>query len=375
MFAPLKPSRQPLATGPREPEFVPDEPKQLRRSLHVRFFRAGAPKLAVPGVACSLQVDQRRTTLSASSDAEGLVHFELPGRGEAFLDTPFEDTRVLTVGQGASRTVEIAVPFALILRGTVVAPDRTRVEGATIYQAFVGERSCAVEVGRSGADGSFVAEPVFPEGFLFARASEFAESVAVRIQAELVTSEVLLMLEPAAEYLGRVVGPDGRPVVGASVWIGSRLDRWSTGNDGRPQGFFPPARRCMTDADGRFHEPHGPSHAREPLTVVADGFASKELDNVEPGMDVTVELEGEHVVSGWVHGPDGQALDGAYVDWGTPASFAGRSATCDAEGRFVLDGLPRLEVLSIRVGAPGFRSKDLEVPAEAAELDVTLHSN
>jgi hypothetical protein len=329
--------------------------------LTVRFHLLDHRDIPVPNVACSLSSDHGRTVREARSDALGEAMFVVPEAGLVRLDTPFADTQAFLLAPGASGAVELAVPFALSVSGQVRAPDGTAAPGAHVFQSLVGARSRAGRVAECDESGRFLAEPVYAGSYLFARSRGHADSVSVRLEESHAVRGVTLVLEPALEYRGQVVAPDGQPVAGADVWIGRRLDQWSNGDDGRAAGLFASAIHTLTDSEGRFCVLDGPSHTRGPVSVRARGFAGRVLDEVLPSLEPRIELAPERIVRGTVRRVGGEALRDAAVEWGAHSSFLRTTTWTDSRGAFELAGLPDLPLLELRVSCAGHRQRTVEI--------------
>jgi len=140
-----------------------------------------------------------------------------------------------------------------------------------------------------------------------------------------------------ATVIGRVLGPEGAPVVGARV-----------------RGF---ARHTVqTAADGTFRLPAGSGRALT-VSAVAPGLGRAEVvvADLAPGGTASVELRLPHAVrlSGFVRDDLGRPIEGAEVlVWQLDAE-----TRTDAAGRYTLDHLAVEvpdEALTVRAAAPGF---------------------
>ncbi|PYQ56087.1 MAG: hypothetical protein DMF78_00005, partial [Acidobacteria bacterium] len=136
-----------------------------------------------------------------------------------------------------------------------------------------------------------------------------------------------------------MVGPDGKPVVGALVSVQAAL----------LYGYPEPAVTARTDAAGRFRVPVKTA-AAQTVRVEAPGLAARLLPRVRPGEPVRIALDKGGSIEGVVRdGTTGEpaaaitvearqeATRGVGMVWEPGAGLV--RATTDAQGRFRLDGL------------------------------------
>jgi protocatechuate 3,4-dioxygenase beta subunit len=170
-------------------------------------------------------------------------------------------------------------------------------------------------------------------------ADHFADTAEARVRAGTPPPQGLRThaLPIDARIVGRVVGPDGGAVAGAS------LHKWGT--DG------------ATDAAGRFVLDASTFEHAADVWIRAPGCAERKLvvRALGPGtVDVgDVRLAREIVLAGRVVDTKGMPVEGARVTAGTPANAS--PATTDAAGRFELGSLdPDAEWLSVLARKSGF---------------------
>lgn len=158
---------------------------------------------------------------------------------------------------------------------------------------------------------------------------------------------VTIYLSPAIEYVGAVRDPVGRPVKGATVRV----------LDAGEGGAAPAAGGLVTDAEGevRFSAPDGAllearhpsfSPARARLDAQAQASRRVILKLRAPGVAASSAASAEETIEGRVVDARGEGVGGAlvraaYAD--DPPHLArlrpAPRAICDAEGRFLLEGL------------------------------------
>lgn len=192
-------------------------------------------------------------------------------------------------------------------------------------------------------------------------------SPAVEVAEAEVRRDVILL--PGVAVVGRLVDPEGEPVVG-------RVQVAEIAGEPAPLA----AARLLSaeaDADGRFRieeVPLGPSA----LAASAPGFATRRLDfDARPGPrpnDVgEIALDPGLRVAGRVRAPDGSPIADARLQcWQRLGGSRGSAeATSSADGRFVLGGLAA-GGCSLSITASGFAPSRMQVAAGSLDLDVVL---
>jgi RNA polymerase sigma factor (sigma-70 family) len=194
------------------------------------------------------------------------------------------------------------------------------------------------------------------------------------------------------EVSGRVLGPQGRPVAGARLYVGYARRRYepqavahlpayplraTSGSDGRFRFTF-----TRSDLDERYLDA-----SRPVVMAVADGLGLDWAEIGGPG-PLRLSLVEDRPLEGRILGPDRRPVAGARVTvreltCARPddAPIGGRGRTCrgplpgqppattDADGRFRLTGLGRDRVVSLALGGPAVPPATFSAvnrPAEAA---------
>ncbi len=203
--------------------------------------------------------------------------------------------------------------------------------------------------------------------------------------------------DEAIEIKGRVLGPDGKPLAGAKVYVTTR-----TYKDKRD-----PKVRAQTDADGRFQLTASREEVARNESVVAvapdygpDWIALKEVSNdkeltlrlVKDDVPINgrvLDLEGRPIAGASVHFDQIQKMPeedltpwlaalqakagnrnalnevwGRYMDimktlWNIPGSS--KSVKTGKDGRFQLRGFGRERVVHLRIEGPGIESRHVTV--------------
>ncbi len=188
---------------------------------------------------------------------------------------------------------------------------------------------------RSRDDGSFAIEGVEPGGVeLTASGSGWQDTQQnLQVPAGQNLEDLEIVLRKSASLTGRVLGPDGEPVVGAAI--------------GRPEpeppglilAFHAPL--ATSDGDGRFSIdglPPGP--LRLVASHTAFGKTFQEVD-AEPGENhVDFQFSGGQTLAGQVVDGDGAPVAGARV-WlrSRPSTSLSTQALSRGDGHFTFDGL------------------------------------
>lgn len=172
----------------------------------------------------------------------------LPSRGPSVL------IRNGDTAQQQEATIRIA--DGIDVKGRVVDSEGRGVAGAEIWISNEIYRAEAIEVVRSGSDGSFLIRQVGGDCHVGARKPGFIRSRAEHVQmgversADSKAIDVTLRLDwGAARLEGVVLDPSGHVVAGAKVRVGDQSDFSSMGPDG-PIGT--PPQELVTDENGAF---------------------------------------------------------------------------------------------------------------------------
>jgi hypothetical protein len=197
------------------------------------------------------------------------------------------------------------------------------------------------------------------------------DHIALRQQ---VTTEALRQLaavtvmKAGRSFSGRVMSPTGKPVAGATIFVGSR-------SSGRA------VQSVQTGRDGRFRIGAfiDPSWTEFTMAVRADGFAwTSRFLLVPPEIPPQdVRLSPRRPLHGRVVDASGKPVPGVSVRCPTEFGYAGLDweAQTDADGRFVWFEAPATGSYLLNVNKPGFRPVvALMVAGGTEDLTVTLHT-
>jgi hypothetical protein len=167
--------------------------------------------------------------------------------------------------------------------------------------------------------------PVGPDGSFATRLPRGAEAWALHRGLPVRLGAGGSALPATTPLRGRVAGPDGAPARGARLLLRPLLDR-----------DFPaplPPLRIVAAEDGTFSA-SVPS-VRYRVEVRARGCATAVVDWFEPVREaISIRLERGLALAGVVLDAGGAPVAGALVSAGTERAFS------DAEGRFLLEGMP-----------------------------------
>jgi len=236
-------------------------------------------------------------------------------------------------------------PFA----GRVIASDGAPVADALVevaHFARAGRPRPALREGRTDADGRFRIEGV-PRGELVGRVKsagapqldfwlpDFGEARS--------SGGFVLELGAGTRLAGRVVGPDGAPVAGASVRVEPERGSFAVVVDAEP-------RTATSAADGAF-EVHGLEGRRFLVTADATGVDGTSLRGVrreaEAGVELTLELVPTAALEIVATDPDGApvtqlAITALLDDRPSSGQVPGQVLEVElerADGRYLLEGL------------------------------------
>lgn len=275
----------------------------------------------------------------ATTDAEGRFRIDNVGRG--FLDLAASApgigaARLRNVRAGARPELLVLLPMGG-LQGVVVDADGTGLGGATVrLEPAPGTRGSTQTV-TAGGDGRFSADGLEPGSWrAVARAAEHAPAWTTATVEREAVADVELRLGPRRAVSGRTLDERDAAVSQAYVtWVEA---------DGEP---VPESIAVTTNAgrDGRFRV-EGLPPGRHRLEARAAGYVPERFEvSIARGDGDAgdVRLARGLTVRGLVRGPDGRPVPDAHVhaDMG-PMPVVRQSAETwtDAEGRFVLPGLP-----------------------------------
>ena len=309
----------------------------------------------------------RYLSLVVEGEARGYVPVRLTWRDGA-RDAPWPPPASYTVALDPTTTIS----------GTVVDPRGNPVGGATVvintYKDLPGpEQLAAMNHKRTtGPDGRWsygVMPAAYDQVRVTATHPDYARPVytgrdAPPDDAALRDGSAVLALRDGVAYSGRVLGPGGGPVEGASV---------APGDDRVASNVVPPVK---TGADGRWKfvaEPGGPMT----FTATADGLAPA-IAVATPesaGNPIDFDLTEGATLNGRVVDAAGEPVEGArvFVDGWRGARTIQFNATTGPDGRFAWEHAPTGSPVSLDVLARGYRDvREFEATPGDGETTVTL---
>jgi len=210
----------------------------------------------------------------------------------------------------------------------------------------------------TGEDGRFTIDGVEPGSWtLRASAGEHVDATMLGVAAG--TEGVTVRLEGGAELLVTVEGPDGSPVIGASVIVDDGSGQESmpfrmnmqgiSGEDGVATLRLGPGRHTLV----------AESASHPAVSVQVDGQAGTATIRLGAGgaLDVTVTRDGEPVAGAQVSVRDatGKPIEKRL----SMTNFAGNSGVTDAAGRVSRQGLPLGEVIVMVTNPDGGTAREV----------------
>ncbi|MGP0063644.1 MAG: carboxypeptidase regulatory-like domain-containing protein [Isosphaeraceae bacterium] len=346
----------------------------------------------VPGAELYL-IPLRRAgkTLSARTDAEGRYTFpSLPGEVRislfrmppTYVAMPGVQWKDFTVAEGAGR-IEMepreAIPAAPPLRIAVRDEAGKPVSRASISAEWTAHRTTQATDDRGETELSGIAPG--DEVTIEAHRHDRATDEPVKAHAG-DTKPVVVTIVPGLTLaaVGRVLGPGGTPVVGASVKVKARKNQ-PNGRFSFPQPIqFDDSLEIRTGPDGTFRVPKElDKRAKDfQVEVTADGFLSRQSEWVPSSEgdriafpDVSLRRSPTfRFVSGRVVDREGKGVAGASV-FQSGDGPRRTSATTDAQGGFRLAGMPNGDALVFAEKA-GFRFGGSIVKPGDTRIDVRL---
>ena len=389
--------------GPGEPE-IPS--RVVRRALEP----GGAAEVVIPlrrGVkVVGLAADDRDGTpvagavvailpsgptgpIRATTDSQGRYEAFAPsglvGRravgtpGLYLVPPPFAGPRPVEVPPAIAR---FELPKLLLARGVdlpgrVVDAEGLGVVGARVEARWTWldgrSRSVMTASATSGAGGGFDLGPVDPRAEVAVSASTdsgVAAPVAVR-PGERGPVGLTLVADDADPPSGRVVGPDGRGLAGASVRV------WAVG-PGEPNRLEDLG-DLRTDAEGRYRAPRPLRRGRDYLAFASlDGRVAGRTPPFRPAgsgpstfADLVLPAEPTWLaVEGRVVDASGRGVAGAEV-WASGEGADRRRSKADAEGRFRLAEVAGRRAF-LFAEATGFRFLGRAIDPASGPFELTL---
>lgn len=246
----------------------------------------------------------------ATSDSRG--QFELPdlapGRLQLLIEAPdyaLAESRHLLLEPGETLTdIVIDLAPSATITGEVIDTNGRAVRAELVLRNTAPDAapSGRSQRGRTDKNGRFYFQNI-PAGIytLKAVAPGFRETQVDEIEAVVGEVSVFdLVMEPGDGFFGRVVDPQGAPVVGAFV-VFRALDAAADA----PNAW---QRRAVTDRDGLFQWADPPPGQTFIATAVSPHHADSKPQPMRRGTSHTLELGTPGAISGQVVGPDGRAV-------------------------------------------------------------------
>lgn len=215
--------------------------------------------------------------------------------------------------------------------------------------------------------------------FLTIEAEGYARPTPPEFTAGEVMPPLTVNLERAVRVpvRGRVVGEEGKPLAGATVWVSLAIhEHYPEPRAGeRAAGVDDPwGPECQTDTDGRFEVRHLRVGDVFAIHAGKAGYAGVKSERrrllqttaVDLGDLVTGRANG--IVAGRVVDADGKGVAGATVTYN---GFGFVQARTDATGSFRLEGLPD-GVVPLRIGAQSFRRRSEGVEVGRDDIEIQL---
>jgi protocatechuate 3,4-dioxygenase beta subunit len=347
---------------------------------------------ALPGAAVQFQYcnDKGCALATVYADDEGVARFPLSkdyhiGSVSAKADGRMAMMMRVTddkAGDDARPNLELALIRGTKVGGIIEDPEGRPVEGAAVdlrwHEPYnhTHDPIKLAELARettprptafhlkatTGADGCWTIDGVPADFEAFTIEVDHAQHVRRRYGGEgehvakLRDGTYTITLDPGAALLGRIVGSDGEPIVGATIVYDVR----STTDDAH-------LLKATTDADGRFT--FAPvEEVPKMLQIFAAGFAPQ-LAEAAPGTTNEIALEPARTLSGRVLDEAGQPVPDATViveDPGGYAAFDGRQVATSDDGRFEIDvGSKPVKLTVLKRGLRSVRDRSAQADHDA----------
>jgi carboxypeptidase family protein len=321
----------------------------------------GIDGLALAGARVHLSCSDSTSAFESPSvytDREGRFFVRGVPSGEYEIAVDGEYQVPVQVNRGAKAEVRLQIAIPREIHGVVTDEngrplasveiearsrfDRGRMPKGFLFASVV-----------SGIDGRFMLSNVpHNDVELRARARIGGSLETVSMRATMGTSEARIVLPSVVEIVGRVAGPDGKPI-----------ERFEIG----------PGALAVVDAGGAFRR--GASSRTRDIEVWSKGFAIKRVALApltgKTSLDLgTIQLDLGRALSGRVLSKhDGRAIAArvAFVpEWSEATASSG------SDGRFVLKDVPSNDTVRIRVASDGFVSREMTVTPRDADLTIAL---
>lgn len=254
-----------------------------------------------------------------------------------------------------------ALPEFAEIRGVVVDASGAPAPDAVVRFEIADERRID---GTVGAAGDFVIREIPPNRYGEVVAS--GERSIVRVPIDMlqvgdVADLGVLRLERAARVFGQVVTAEGAPVAGARLTL-ERTDE-----------------RTESDTLGRFEFSRVVA-GKHAIAATEPGFSDRggvefDVAGDRDAIELRIEMDAVAPRDGRVTNRDGEPIAGAEIEaYGRrradPAAWLARTES-DRDGGYRFTTLPR-DALRLVCGAPGYRSRAVEVAADEAMPTIVL---
>ena len=313
--------------------------------LDVVWAEDGSPAVGIAVRVRAMAPDVRAPEWETTS-AEGRIELSGLEPGTILAQPLLGGLGIVEVVAGGTSTARIEIPIGVAVRGRVETHDGNVVPDADVFLS-PGAAEPQYEgrvVARTDSRGEFAIRtaPAGVGACLSARAAGFAPSDQVLLTAPPRSSvELVIVLgEPGRSLQGVVLSPEGEPVAGASVLVGSERG-WIPRRlgDGSP-AWSAIGELVRTDAAGRF-ELRGVPLRKVPIQARASGHPvwRGEVGPDDP-LPIVIRLERGAIVHGIVRDAGGATLSGIRVRVDPAHGFASRGTTSATDGSFRLAELP-----------------------------------
>lgn len=339
-------------------------------AVHLLFVEDGRPDQPVAALPFWLESPAGSFRSHGRSGEDGRATVELPvPESQLRLLTAFLPPQRLDL-RGSNREFHVAVPPPLTAQGVVLDPDGQPCPDARVLVVARDELTRHALLATTDARGRFAVDGIRAESGIFAERDDHARSLVVYLGPRHPGRFHQLRLGHAVPYTGRIVAPDGTPVAGATVALGTRAVRFVEDPQNGRRCPSPPIPAAITGADGRFAFPRVRTDFREPVTVTAAGYAITTATGNEFGEPIVVQMQRCRAIEGVVRSPRGEPVPGARIGWGPRWEHVSEQAWTDSDGRFRLRSVPDAPSVRLHVNADGFHA--LQVDVALAEREAVL---
>lgn len=340
------------ATG-SEREVVPATAGATTGSLLVRVIRDGdrSPVATETLVLAAKGADQPAAEQLHRTDQGGVVRVDglAPGHFLVHL-LQYPRSEDVEIKSGLLTEFECVAPAGLTVNGLVVDADDRPVAGAEVGLVDFNSSNPAT-VATTDGDGRFAVRHVSPLSLIGARSAHHAASRLQMLRGpEGAAVDVKIQLTSAGGALeGTVWGPDGRPMGGAVVQVGSEELEGPVTSLGVSAVAVP----VRTDAAGRFRAV-GLKPGEQRVFVRSQGHAAWQgqcFIAAQAVASLRVDLVAGVTVRGVVRDAAGASAVGAAVTSGRGREGNYTSTETASDGSFTLTGLPTGD-LEVRASHP-----------------------